>query len=60
MFDITPDEQAVIGTPCTGCGQILTLDTLSAVTSRGIRVGPVGVCLTCVPRGQVLPGMVNA
>jgi len=39
----------VLGTPCCGCGLILTAENLAYVTQPGDRVGPLGVCKLCKP-----------
>lgn len=41
------DSQLVLGTPCTGCGVILTPENLAYTTPKGKEVGPLGVCKTC-------------
>lgn len=58
MIDDADDAAQVLGTPCVGCGVILTRDNLSALTRQGAQLGPVGLCTTCRPKA--LPaGMAN-
>lgn len=49
----THDAGSVLGTHCTGCGVVLTLENLGAHTDK------VGACSSCRPRGNPPEGMVN-